>query len=380
MALASAMSLEGVLQVLVDVVRELLEARYAALGVINAEGTGLSDFITSGMTTAERTRVGPLPVGRGVLGLLIREQQAIRLRDLRDHPASAGVPKHHPVMRSFVGVPIMANGRVFGNFYVTDKIGAEEFSDADLALLQVLAVQAAVAIESASLRLARDRLMAASTHTLGNTLAGIRLSARALLQTPPSSNAEWFEGVRRIAGAADQTARVVDDLVALMQIQAGHLELRATSFDVSALVRECAAGLGAEAEVAGVAFSVNIDTSVHVELDRSRAKRVLGNLLAHGISVSPRGATVRAECTATAGGGATVVIQDEGPPIARDTREALFEPDTRSGVVTRGRSVGFELAVSRQLSRMMGGELTVDSHRGGGATFTLTLPPRLPTR
>ena len=381
MALASAMSLEGVLQVLVDVVRELLDARYAALGVINAEGTGLSDFITSGMTPADRARIGALPVGRGVLGLLIREQQAIRLRDLRDHPASAGVPKHHPVMRSFVGVPITANGRVFGNFYVTDKVGADEFSEADLALLQVLAVQAAVAIESASLRMARDRLLAASTHALGNTLAGIRLSARALLQTPPSSSAEWIEGVRRIVGAADQTARVVDDLVALMEIQAGQLELRATSFDVSELLQECAGELAAEAELAGVQLAVSGDARVRVELDRSRAKRVLSNLLAHGTSVSPRGATVRAACTAAAGGGATVVIHDAGPPIAKDAHDALFEPDARSGVVRRGRSIGFELAVSRQLARMMGGELTVDSRqRGGGATFTLTLPPHLPKR
>lgn len=379
MALASAMSLEGVLQVLVDVVRELLDARYAALGVINAEGTGLSDFITSGMTPAERARIGPLPVGRGVLGLLIREQRPIRLRDLRDHPASAGVPRHHPVMRSFVGVPIMANGRVFGNFYVTDKIGADEFSQADLALLQLLAVQAAVAIESASLRMARDRLMATSTHALGNTLIGIRLSARALLQSPPASSAEWLEGVRRIAGAVDQTARIVDDLVALMEIQTRRLELNPTSFDLSDLLRESVTELEPEAAVAGVKIEVSADARVHVELDPSRTRRVLLNLLAHGISVSPAETTVRAECTVGARGAATVVIRDQGPPIDQNAINALFEPDTRSGVVTRGRSMGFELAVSRQLARMMGGEVTVESERGG-ATFTLTLPPRLPQR
>jgi signal transduction histidine kinase len=380
MALASAMSLEGVLQVLVDVVRELLEARYAALGVINAEGTGLSGFITSGMTPAERARIGPLPVGRGILGLLIREQRPIRLRDLREHAASSGVPKHHPVMRSFAGVPIVANGRVFGNFYVTDKIGADEFSEADLAVLQVLAVQAAVAIERARLRMTHDRLVAASTHALGNALAGIRLSARGLLLAPPSTSAEWLEGVRRIAGGADQAARVVDDLVALAEIHTGHVELRATSFDVRALLRECASDLEAEAAVAGVALVVDAGAPVPVDLDRSRTKRVLGNLFAHGIAVSPAGATVRAECTTTPGGGATIIVHDEGPPWGADTADALFEPNTRSGVLTHGRSPGFELAVSRQLARMMGGELSVERTDAGGATFTLSLPQRLPGR
>jgi signal transduction histidine kinase len=380
MALATAMSLEDVLQVLVDVVRELLEARYAALGVINAERTGLSDFITSGMTAAERARIGPLPVGRGILGLLIREQRPIRLRDLRAHPASAGVPPHHPVMRSFVGVPVMANGRVFGNLYVTDKIGAEEFSEADLALLQLLAVQAAVAIESASLRATRDRLVAASTHALGNTLSGIRLWARALMQAPPASGPEWLEGVRRIAGAADQTARVVDDLVALTQIQAGRLELHATPLDVSAVLRDCAVELSGEAELAGVTIAVGADEPVQVELDLSRTRRVLLNLLAHGIAVSPAGSTVRVESVPGASGGAMVHVHDEGPGVDRAAAEALFAPDARSGVVTRGRGVGFELPVSRQLARMMGGELMVESRSNAGATFTLTLPPRLGAR
>src|SRR5687768_11564741 len=131
LALGSALSLANVLQILVDVARELVEAQYAALGVINTEGTGLSDFVTSGMSSEVRARIGGLPKGKGILGLLITDARPLRLRDLREHPASAGVPANHPRMRSFMGVPVVAQGRVFGNLYVTEKIGADEFSEED---------------------------------------------------------------------------------------------------------------------------------------------------------------------------------------------------------------------------------------------------------
>ena len=152
LALGSALSLAQVLQILVDVAREIVDARYAALGVIDTAGTGLSDFVTSGMSQEMRTRIGALPHGKGILGLLITDARPLRLRDLSRHPVSVGVPPNHPPMRSFMGVPVVAQGRVFGNLYVTEKIGAVEFSEEDLALLEVLATQAAVAIERARQR------------------------------------------------------------------------------------------------------------------------------------------------------------------------------------------------------------------------------------
>src|SRR5512143_372459 len=170
------------MQALTDVARDLVSVRYAALGVINPTGTGLSDFITSGLTPEQRERMGRLPSGHGILGLLIREPKPIRLKDLREHPASAGIPGHHPHMRSFLGVPVTTKGRVFGNLYVTDKLGAEEFTDRDLAILELLGAQAAVAIENAQLRQERDRFFAAASHELGNAVAGITVWARHLLR------------------------------------------------------------------------------------------------------------------------------------------------------------------------------------------------------
>lgn len=374
MALGSALSLAHVLQILVDVARELVGARYAALGVINAEGTGLSDFVTSGMSAEVRARIGALPTGKGILGLLIRDARPLRLRDMREHPVSAGVPANHPRMRSFMGAPVTAQGRVFGNLYVTEKIGADEFTEGDLALLEVLATQAAVAIENARLRATRDHLVATASHALGNALAGVRLWTGALLQAPPASPDEWLDGVRRIASAAAQSTRLVDGLVALTEIQEGRIALRPAPVDVADLVRRSIVELKSEADTAGVTIDVRIDGALQVELDAARTRQVLLNVLAHAIAMSPLNTRVTVESSRAADGGVDVRVRDGGPPVNAGDAESLFEPVVGAGVHTSSRRFGFELPVSRQLTRLMGGELTAEGTRDGGALFTLRLP------
>ena len=149
-AITAELSLDTVLRRLVDLTRELAGARYAALGIPGPDGT-LSAFITSGLTPEEEARIGPYPTGHGILGLLLRERRTIRLADLHAHPASVGFPPNHPPMRSFLGVPIIARGRILGNLYLTEKRSAPEFSDDDAQLVEMLAKHAAVAIENATL-------------------------------------------------------------------------------------------------------------------------------------------------------------------------------------------------------------------------------------
>ena len=163
LALTTELSLERVLQRIADVARDVLQARYAALGVINESGTGLSQFITSGIDDATVQAIGPLPTGKGILGLLISERRPIRMARLADHPQSAGFPPGHPSMRSFLGVPIAVRDKAYGNLYVTEKQGADEFSDADENVALMLASQAGIAIENAhafqALREAQDELL-----------------------------------------------------------------------------------------------------------------------------------------------------------------------------------------------------------------------------
>jgi len=150
-ALSSELSLEALLQQLIETAVELTGARYGALGVIDRLGTGLEQFITVGVDAETKATIGDLPHGRGILGVLIRDRQALRLRELGDDPRSVGFPPGHPAMGSFLGVPIMLRGTAFGNLYLTEKKAGIEFTEEDEEIVRLLAAQAAVAIENARL-------------------------------------------------------------------------------------------------------------------------------------------------------------------------------------------------------------------------------------
>ncbi len=154
--LTSNLSLEMVLQQVADLSRELVSATYSALGILGQDGS-LDQFITSGISQPDRDRIGKPPEGKGVLGVVLREGQSLRLADLSQHPESTGYPANHPDMRSFLGVPITFKGVVLGNLYLTNKIGAEEFSAEDENIVSLFAAQAAVAIENARLFEAETR-------------------------------------------------------------------------------------------------------------------------------------------------------------------------------------------------------------------------------
>ena len=150
LTLASELSLPIVLQRIVDVAAQVTDARYGALGVIGDNGT-LIEFVTTGVSAKERRAIGALPTGRGVLGLLIHDPKPVRLSNIAEHPVSVGFPARHPPMHSFLGAPVQAMGRVFGNIYLAEKRNANEFSKDDEESLIVLATQAGVAIANASL-------------------------------------------------------------------------------------------------------------------------------------------------------------------------------------------------------------------------------------
>ncbi|MER5641125.1 GAF domain-containing sensor histidine kinase [Kitasatospora sp. NPDC002227] len=145
------LDLTQVLRQIVETAAALVDARYAALGVIGPDGETLSQFLTVGLSEEQIARIGPYPTGKGLLGELIRHPEALRLADLSEHPASYGCPVHHPVMRSFLGVPVRVRDDVFGNLYLTDKRGGEEFDADDESVISTLAVAAGVAIDNARL-------------------------------------------------------------------------------------------------------------------------------------------------------------------------------------------------------------------------------------
>ncbi len=147
-AISTDLDPHSVLDRIVKAACQITGARYGALGVVAREG-GLSDFITYGLTDAERAAIGPLPRGLGLLGQLIDHPEPLRLAHLKEHPQSAGFPQNHPVMTSFLGVPVRVRGTVFGNLYLTDKQGTDAFTEADELLVEALATAAGSVIDNA---------------------------------------------------------------------------------------------------------------------------------------------------------------------------------------------------------------------------------------
>ena len=149
-AIASELSLEKVLQQIVESVRQLVGAQYAALGVPNADGE-METFVQSGILSDEAARMAHLPKGLGLLGAIIHERRPIRIPHIAQDPRSVGFPLHHPQMNKFLGVPILAGMQSLGNLYLTDKIDGSEFSSSDQEIVEMLAAHAAVAIQNARL-------------------------------------------------------------------------------------------------------------------------------------------------------------------------------------------------------------------------------------
>jgi signal transduction histidine kinase len=149
-AIAGGLELEQILPRLVQLACDLTGAKYGALGVLDESGNRLDQFITAGLTDSERDLIGDLPTGRGILGVLITDARPLRLPDIHTDPRSVGFPPNHPPMRSFLGVPVIAGGSVFGNLYLTEKRDGD-FTEADEGVAVMLAAQAGVAIQNARL-------------------------------------------------------------------------------------------------------------------------------------------------------------------------------------------------------------------------------------
>jgi signal transduction histidine kinase len=214
LAISGERSVEAVLQSIVHSARELAGARYAALGVPDGQGN-FAHFITSGMTAEEVEAMGPLPRTHGLLGATLESSDSYRTEDIKRDPRFRGWwPSAHPQMASFLGVPIVARGAVVGAFYLTDKEGADEFSDADQELIELLAPHAALAMENArlyernrelSIVEERSRLARELHDSLVQKLFGVVLAAQSaatLLERDSTAAREQVERLRTLAQEA----------------------------------------------------------------------------------------------------------------------------------------------------------------------------------
>lgn len=220
LAVASGLDLDDVLVRVVESARTVTDARYSALGVLDDTGSELARFITSGIDDERRRAIGDLPRGRGILGVLIRDATPLRLANIADDPRSVGFPPNHPPMSSFLGVPVMAGGSVFGNLYLTERIGGGEFTEADEQVATLLAAQAGVAIQNARLYAQMNDHAEALRKALGDLSSASAINEAILSGRPReevltviAQRAADSLGVRlvavAVAGSQDQAATFV---------------------------------------------------------------------------------------------------------------------------------------------------------------------------
>lgn len=215
--ISGVLEIEEVLQLIVDRVRDLVGAQYAALGIVD-ENREITDFITSGISADQRQQIGDLPHGRGLLGLIIRDNRSYRIPEISAHPESYGFPAHHPPMHSFLGVPITVKNEVVGRLYLTNKVGAPEFSADDQALVETFALHAGIAIDSARLheqvrRLAvfdeRERISRDLHDSIIQSIYAVTLS---LDDVPDLVEESPTEASERVDAAIDTLHGVIRDI------------------------------------------------------------------------------------------------------------------------------------------------------------------------
>jgi len=376
-------SLDGVLQAVVDAARDVIGARYAALGVIGATGTELTQFVTSGISREVREHLGVPPTGKGVLGLLLTDPHPVRVADVAAHPRAAGFPANHPKMTSFLGVPVPGRNGVIGNLYVTEKLGSPEFTPEDESVAILLAAAAAVALDNTRLyeesqhrlhevravQSSRDRFFAMINHEVRNALTAVYgwsdLLLRKLGDDPPRAAREVFE-------SAERALTLLNDMLDLSRLEADRLRPTIRAADARALVQDAVASLEPAAAHRAVRLHTEgLDQEAPCETDPQRVRQILINLLSNAVRHSPPEDTVQVVLAADARRLRFDVI-DRGPGIAASEQARIFEAFQRATSDERGTGLG--LTLSRQLAILLGGDLRVISEVGVGSTFTLEIP------
>jgi signal transduction histidine kinase len=359
LAIAAERSVESILQRLVEAARDLVHAEYAALGVPDGEG-GFAQFLTAGMSDELVESLGPLPRTHGLLGAMLEASEPYRIDDIQRDPRFRGWwPSRHPDMGSFLGVPIVARGAIVGAFYLTDKLGAPEFSDQDQELIETFAAHAAVAIQNARLNERsrelniveeRNRLARELHDSVTQRLFALRLTSEAaasLLERDPTEVQAQLERLRQLTTEAIEELRAVILALRPATIESeGLAETLAKHVDL--LRRAYGREIGLE-----LAGEPDMPAPEATEVLRI-AQEALHNALRHS------GAERLAVRLETADGHTVLSVADEGQGF-----------DSNAPAL-RSHSLG--LTSMEERARNLGGTLEITSEPSEGTTVRLEVP------
>lgn len=357
LTISSDLDLPAMLRRIAEVAAQLVDARYAALGVLDVTRTRLSQFITVGIDDEGRRIIGNLPEGHGILGLLIVDAKPLRLPDLGAHPDSYGFPPGHPPMKSFLGVPIRVRDEVFGNLYLTDKTTTGEFTVEDEEMVVGLAAAAGVAIENTRLlsrvndlailedreRIARD-LHDTVIQRLFATGLSLQGTLRLVEADPPIA-------VQRIESAVDELDLTVKHIrSAIFGLETTRPVGNGVRDQVVALLHEVSRPLGFEPRVL---FEGPVDNAV----DRRVATELLTTMREALSNVARHAKASSVDVSVLVGDDITLRVVDDG-----------------IGLPAEGAPVGSGMRNMAARATDLGGSLTVGARPGGGTLLEWRVP------
>ncbi len=358
--LEADLSLPVLLRHFVQEACSMTRARYGALGVLNEQRTALEEFITVGLGKDQERAIGKRPTGLGVLGLLIVDPKPLRLRNIADHPDSAGFPPGHPEMHSFLGVPVGAHDEVYGNLYLTDKIGSVEFTSEDEALVTAFAQAAGIAIENAHLHERvqqvavledRDRIARDLHDAVIQRLFAVALNLQGVARPPLEGEA--LERVQRAISDLDDTIRQIrSSIFELSQTEASRPGIRAS---VLALVRELRPVVGFDVSVS---FEGPVDMAIPEPVTEHllfTIREALTNVGRHA-EASRASVLVRVDANVL-----SLEVVDDGRGI----------PPAGGG---RTLATGLGLENLRRRAERLGGEMVLGRPDGGGTSLVWRVP------
>jgi signal transduction histidine kinase len=350
------LALPQLLRHVVEEARSMTGARYGALGVLDEGHTVLEEFITVGLTPEEEEAIGLRPTGEGLLGLVIADPRPLRIAGLGAHPESSGFPPHHPPMSSFLGVPIKVRDEVYGNLYLTDKVGWSEFTSNDQALVEALALAAGIAVENTRLH---DQAAAAAVYADRDRLA------RDLHDTIIQQLFSVGLSIQSVAAGSNPQQASEHLSAAVASIDEAIRRLRTTIFELglgeaeSGIRARVVSLLGDLRGVIGFPVEPIFDGPVDAAVSERVAEQLLPTLREAVTNIGRHAEATRSEVLLEADNGfCHLRVTDNGRGIGQ-------------GSETRG---GLGLTNMRRRAEMLGGELTVGATPHGGTELSWRVP------
>jgi signal transduction histidine kinase len=377
-AITSAGDPRRVLQLIADEARTIVGARYAAVGCGTDRDRPFEPWISSGMSAEAIATLGHAPRPDGILGAVAQDGRSLRLSDLRRHPLFRGLPKEHPPLGSFLGVPIIRDGRNVANLFMAREPGQQPFSAQDARAADLLAGYVAVAIENAALydravaaRRAREDLLATVSHDLKNPLNAIKLATHSLAGRVESEKAK--QSVARIDRAADRMSGLIGDLLEAAKIEAGVLRAAPQPEDASSLIESAVEMLRPIAADKDIQLRAAAPPgAVLVLCERHLILRVFANLIGNAIKFSATGSSVSISAETTPPE-VRFSVADSGPGIPAEHLAHAFERYWQEGRSDR-RGSGLGLYIAKGIVEAHGGGIWIESEPGRGTNVHFTLP------